>query len=100
MSKSSRSSARQQASPAGAPNQDAETDEPPAVIIAAALDVERYEIASYGVLCAWGDQMGHRDAVSLFQESLEEEKAADEKPTTTAETAANEGPTPKNDLAA
>ena len=60
-----------------------------AVLIAAAQKVEHYEIASYGTVCAWAQQMNHNEALNLFQESLDEEKAADEKLTQIAESAAN-----------
>lgn len=58
-------------------------------IIAAAQKVEHYEIASYGTLIAWADQMGHEDAVSLLVETFEEENAADEKLTEIADEYAN-----------
>jgi ferritin-like metal-binding protein YciE len=61
-----------------------------AAIIAAAQKVEHYEIASYGTLVAWAEQMGHEQAIELLQETLEEEKAADEKLTSVAESIANE----------
>jgi ferritin-like metal-binding protein YciE len=60
-----------------------------AVLIAAAQKVEHYEIASYGTLCAWAQRMGHTQALNLFQETLAEEKAADEKLTSIAESIAN-----------
>ena len=60
-----------------------------AVLIAAAQKVEHYEIASYGTLCEWAEQMGHDEALDLFKQNLEEEKAADVKLTTIAESAAN-----------
>jgi ferritin-like metal-binding protein YciE len=60
-----------------------------AVLIAAAQKVEHYEIASYGTICAWAEQMGHDEALQLFQENLQEETAADEKLTGIAETLAN-----------
>ena len=60
-----------------------------AVLIAAAQKVEHYEIASYGTICAWAEQMGHSDALDLFKQNLEEEKAADEKLTQIAESSAN-----------
>ena len=56
-----------------------------AVLIAAAQKVEHYEIASYGTICAWAEQMDHQEALELFKQNLEEEKAADEKLTTIAE---------------
>ena len=56
-----------------------------AILIAAAQKVEHYEIASYGAVCAWGREMGHEEAVSLLEVTLNEEKAADEKLTEIAE---------------
>ena len=58
-------------------------------IIAAAQKVEHYEIASYGTVRAWAERMGHDEAVRLLEETLDEEKAADEKLTEVAETVAN-----------
>ena len=60
-----------------------------AALIAAAQKVEHYEIASYGTLCAWAKQMGHDEAAQILGETLEEEKAADEKLTSIAESTAN-----------
>jgi len=60
-----------------------------AVLIAAAQKVEHYEIASYGTLIAWAKQLGHDDAAELLTETLDEEKAADEKLTGIAENTAN-----------
>lgn len=48
-------------------------------IIAAGQKVEHYEIATYGTLRAFAEIMGHDEAVNLLQQSLDEEKAADEK---------------------
>ena len=59
-------------------------------IIAACQKVEHYEIASYGTLCAWAEQMGHDDALKLLRQTEEEESAADEKLTEIAETIANQ----------
>lgn len=58
-------------------------------LIAAAQKVEHYEIASYGTLCAWAKQMNHDEALELLHETLEEEKATDEKLTQLAESCAN-----------
>jgi ferritin-like metal-binding protein YciE len=58
-------------------------------IIAAAQKVEHYEIASYGTVRAWAEQMGHDQAVQLLEETLNEEKAADDKLTNIAKTVAN-----------
>lgn len=59
-------------------------------IIAAGQKVEHYEIASYGTVIAWAEQMGHSEAVELLEQTLEEEKAADEKLTEVAESIANQ----------
>lgn len=61
-----------------------------AVLVAAAQRVEHYEIASYGTAIAWARAMGHDEAVGLLEETLEEEKAADEKLTALAEGGLNE----------
>lgn len=60
-----------------------------AAIIAAAQKVEHYEMASYGTVRAWAEQMGHDEAVELLSETLDEESAADEKLTEIAESLAN-----------
>jgi ferritin-like metal-binding protein YciE len=60
-----------------------------AAIIAAAQKVEHYEIASYGTVRAWAEQMGHDDAAKLLQETLDEESAADEKLSEIAMTSVN-----------
>lgn len=46
-------------------------------LIAAGQAVEHYEMARYGTLAAWADQMGHSEAATLLRETLEEEKKAD-----------------------
>jgi ferritin-like metal-binding protein YciE len=48
-------------------------------IIGAAQAVEHYEIARYGTLTAWAKLLGETEAAQLLHETLEEEKAADEK---------------------
>ena len=48
-------------------------------LIGCAQAVEHYEIARYGTLKAWAEQLEMEDAVALLEETLEEEKAADEK---------------------
>jgi ferritin-like metal-binding protein YciE len=58
-------------------------------LIISAQKVEHYEIAAYGSLCSWAAQMGHNDALELLKQTLEEEKAADEKLTEVAENVAN-----------
>lgn len=46
-------------------------------IIAAGQAVEHYEIARYGTLIAWADQIGLSQAKRLLEQTLEEEKRAD-----------------------
>jgi len=60
-----------------------------ACLIAGAQRVEHYEMAAYGTLVAWARAMGHDEAASLLEETLEEEKAADEKLTSIAEDGVN-----------
>ncbi|HEU0067034.1 MAG TPA: DUF892 family protein [Sphingomonas sp.] len=60
-----------------------------AALTAAAQAVEHYEIARYGTLVAWAKQLGHHESAALFAETLEEEKATDEKLTRLAETKVN-----------
>src|SRR3954467_343772 len=50
-----------------------------ACLIAAGQRAEHYEMAAYGTLIAWGEAMGHSEAADLLQQTLDEEKAADEK---------------------
>ena len=47
-------------------------------IIAAAQRVEHYEIAAYGSTLAFATLMGHTDVAQLLEQTLNEEKAADE----------------------
>ncbi|HEX4076720.1 MAG TPA: DUF892 family protein [Candidatus Acidoferrales bacterium] len=58
-------------------------------LIANGNQVEHYEIALYGSLVAFAGQLGLRNAVTLLDETLQEEKAADAKLTQLAETAMN-----------
>jgi ferritin-like metal-binding protein YciE len=59
-------------------------------LLAAAQAVEHYEISRYGTLIAWAEELGLADAVSLLQETLEEEEATDEALTEIAKTAINQ----------
>ena len=53
-------------------------------IICAAQKVEHYEIAGYGTVCAWARSLGLEDVADLLDQTLAEEKAADEKLTEVA----------------
>ena len=50
-----------------------------AALIGAAQRVEHYEMAGYGTVIAFAELLGENQQVSLLQETLEEEKAADQK---------------------
>lgn len=56
-----------------------------AAIIGAAQRVEHYEIAGYGTVRTFAELLGENEHVSLLEETLEEEKQADEKLTQLAE---------------
>lgn len=60
-----------------------------AALIAAAQAVEHYEITRYGSLVAWAKQLGRENCAVLLQQNLDEEKAADKKLTTLAESSVN-----------
>ncbi len=47
-------------------------------LIAAAQAVEHYEIARYGALCAWAQELGMKEAAKLLDQTLQEEKQTDE----------------------
>ncbi len=53
-------------------------------IICAAQKVEHYEISGYGTLSAWARALGLDDVAGLLEETLAEEKEADEKLTQVA----------------
>src|SRR6185369_5079219 len=59
-------------------------------LLAAAQAVEHYEISRYGTLIAWAEELGLDDAVSLLEDTLEEEKATDEALTEIAKSAINQ----------
>ena len=58
-------------------------------LAAAAQAVEHYEIARYGTLRTWANQLGLTDAVSLFEATLQEEIATDQALSELAEAEAN-----------
>jgi ferritin-like metal-binding protein YciE len=59
-------------------------------LLAAAQAVEHYEISRYGTLIAWAEELSLDDAVTLLEETLEEEKATDQALTEIAKTAINQ----------
>lgn len=56
-----------------------------AAIIASAQKVEHYEMAAYGTVRTWANLLGEDEAVRLLEETLDEEKEADQKLTQLAE---------------
>jgi ferritin-like metal-binding protein YciE len=58
-------------------------------LLAAAQAVEHYEISRYGTLKAWASRLGHKQAVSLLDQTLREEIKTDNDLTKIAERAVN-----------
>jgi len=58
-------------------------------LLAAAQAVEHYEISRYGTLKAWAEKLGLNQAVSLLDETLQQEKKTDADLTKIAESAVN-----------
>ena len=61
-----------------------------ACLIAAGQRAEHYEMAAYGTLVAWAQAMGHTEAAKLLLQTLDEEKAADKKLSSLAESGINQ----------
>lgn len=62
-------------------------------LIGAAQKIEHFEIAAYGTLCAWAEQMDLPHAFALLKSILDQEKLADALLTEVAK-----GPTPLSEL--
>ncbi len=56
-----------------------------AALIGAAQKVEHYEIAGYGTVCTFAEMTGNSRVATILNETLEEEKHADEKLTQIAQ---------------
>jgi ferritin-like metal-binding protein YciE len=61
-----------------------------AALIGACQKVEHYEIASYGCLVTWARILGEDEAADVLEETLDEEKNADDKLNSIAESIVNE----------
>jgi ferritin-like metal-binding protein YciE len=59
-------------------------------LLAGAQAVEHYEMARYGTLKTWADELGLSDAVTLLDETLKEERNADSILTKIAESVVNQ----------
>jgi len=60
-----------------------------AAIISAARRVEHYEIAAYGTVRTYSQLVGEQESAQLLQQTLDEEKEADQKLTGIAENFVN-----------
>lgn len=58
-------------------------------IIAASQKIEHYEIATYGTLRQFAETLGYQEAVTLLEQTLDEEKGADKLLTEVAVNAVN-----------
>jgi ferritin-like metal-binding protein YciE len=61
-----------------------------AALIVAAQKIEHYEIAGYGSVRSFAQELGYKDAVRLLEQTLKEEFGADEKLTRAAESRLNQ----------
>jgi ferritin-like metal-binding protein YciE len=59
-------------------------------LLAAAQAVEHYEMSRYGTLRTWAEELGLREAATLLEATLKEEKATDAALTQIAETIVNQ----------
>ncbi|HEX3628030.1 MAG TPA: ferritin-like domain-containing protein [Verrucomicrobiae bacterium] len=64
-------------------------EEGEAALILALQKVEHYEIAEYGALVSWAKHLGEEEAMKILQETLNEEKKADQKLNEIAEETVN-----------
>ncbi|MFL5241789.1 MAG: ferritin-like domain-containing protein [Gemmataceae bacterium] len=69
--------------------EDAEPEVLDAGLIAAAQKVEHYEMASYGTVRTWAQQLGQDAAAELLQQTLDEEMDTDRKLSNIAESMVN-----------
>ena len=58
-------------------------------LLAAAQAIEHYEISRYGTLKCWAEELGYKEAASLIDATLKEEKATDSTLTQIAESEVN-----------
>jgi len=71
-----------------------------AVIIGCGQAIEHYEMARYGLLKTWATQLGMADAAKLLDQTLQEERKADQILSQVAETVANRNAQPAKGKAA
>ncbi|MFN0262239.1 ferritin-like domain-containing protein [Tepidamorphus sp. 3E244] len=61
-----------------------------AALIAAAQAVEHYEMTRYGTLISWAEELGRSQSAAILRDTLEEEKATDDKLSDLAESRVNQ----------
>jgi ferritin-like metal-binding protein YciE len=59
-------------------------------LISSAQAIEHYEITRYGTLKRWAQVLGHKEAVALLDQTLQEESQTDKDLTVLADSGANE----------
>jgi ferritin-like metal-binding protein YciE len=59
-------------------------------LVSAAQSVEHYEIARYGTLRTWAEELGLNQAMKLLQQTLDQEEATDQALTELAESVVNQ----------
>jgi ferritin-like metal-binding protein YciE len=59
-------------------------------LVSAAQAVEHYEIARYGTLRTWAEELGFNQAMKLLQQTLDQEEATDQALTELAEAVVNQ----------
>jgi len=57
--------------------EEAEPDVMDAILIALAQKIEHYEIATYGTLCTWAEQLGYTNAKKQLGDNMDEEEKTD-----------------------
>ena len=69
--------------------EDADPEVMDAALISCAQHAEHYEIAGYGTVCQWAEQLGLKEDKELLGQSLNEEEATDRKLSQLAESRVN-----------
>ncbi|CAN5472917.1 ferritin-like domain-containing protein [soil metagenome] len=70
-----------------------------AAIIASAQKVEHYEIANYGTVITWAEELGYKDVVEILRNTLAEEEETDQILTGIAKKGVNQGAESKKSAA-
>ena len=57
--------------------EDADSEVMDSILIALAQKIEHYEIATYGTLCTWAEQLGYSNAKKYLGQNMDEEEKTD-----------------------